>query len=69
MFLLVLVAYAILGIYEFVPLYKQKLWKDFFVNMGFGIISLCLGLLLSLDIVIPSPAYPIRDFIISIFGK
>lgn len=69
MFLLVLATYTFLGVYEFVPLYKQKLWKDFFVNMGIGIVSLCIALLLSFEIVVPSPTYPIRDFIRSIIGK
>lgn len=69
MFLLVLAAYALLGIYEFVPLYKQKLWKEFFINMVLGIISLSIGLLLSFGIPIPSPVYPLRRLLKSIFGK
>lgn len=69
MFVLVITMYVLLGIYEFVPLYKQKLWKEFFVNMGLGIISFCLFLLLSFDIKIPSPAYPIQNLVTYIIGK
>jgi len=69
MFALLLAAYALLGIYEFVPLYKQKQWKDFFVNMVLGILSLCIGLLLSLDVEITSPIHPIKNFVKSLYGK
>jgi hypothetical protein len=69
MFILVILAYALLAIYEFVPLYKQKLWRDFGVNAALGIFSLAVALLLSFDVKIPSPEQPIREFITSIFGK
>lgn len=69
MFIMVLVVYALLGIYEFVPLYKQKLWKDFFVNLGFAIISLTFVLLLSFDVPIPSPLCPVKNYLKFLFGK
>lgn len=69
MILLVVVGYAFLAVYEFLPLYKQKLWHDFWVNVVLGIFSCTIAVLLSLGITIPSPEKPIREFIISIFGK
>jgi uncharacterized membrane protein len=69
MFALVIIGYALLGIYEFVPLYKQKLWHDFWVNTVIGIFSFAIALLLSFDVRIPSPIKPITEIITSIFGK
>lgn len=69
MILLVLVVYAFFAIYEFIPLYKEKLWHDFWINAVLGIISFIIAILLSFEVKIPSPAYPIQDFITSIFGK
>lgn len=69
MFILVIIGYSLLAIYEFIPLYKQKLWRDFGVNTAIGIFSFTIALLLSLDVRIPSPAQPIAELIISIFGK
>jgi hypothetical protein len=69
MFILVIIAYALLALFEFIPLYKQKLWRDFWVNAALGLFSFAIALLLSFDVKIPSPAGPIREFITSIFGK
>lgn len=69
MFMLVMIGYAILVIYEFIPLYKQKLWHDFWVNAILGIFSFTIAILLSFDVKIPSPEQPIRELITSIFGK
>jgi hypothetical protein len=69
MLIIALLSYTALAIYEFIPLYKQKLWHDFWINIGLGIISLTIAILLCLDVKIPSPAQPIRGLITSIFGK
>jgi hypothetical protein len=69
MFLLVIAAYTLLVIYEFIPLYKQRLWRDFSANAVLGILSFTTAMLLSFKVKIPSPAVPIQDFITSIFGK
>lgn len=69
MYILVFLVYSLLIIYDFIPLYKQRLWHDFWVNTFLGIISFSIALLLSLNIKIPSPEAPIREFITSIFGK
>lgn len=69
MSVLLVLGYVIIVIVDFVPLYKQKIWKDFFVNTCFGIIAFTAMLLLCFGIKIPSPEAPIRNFITSIFGK
>lgn len=66
---IVLAGYALLALYEFIPLYRQKLWQDFWVNAAIGGLSLVTALLLCFKVGIPSPAVPIRTFITAIFGK
>jgi hypothetical protein len=61
--------YSFLAIYEFRPLYKQKLWHEFWVNGVLWFFSLTIALLLCFNVEIPSPEKPIREFITSIFGK
>lgn len=69
MLVLVILVYCILTIYEFVPLYKQKLWRDFWTNAVLGISSFIIAILLCMNVKIPSPEKPIREFICFIFGK
>lgn len=69
MLVLAIIGYAFLAIYEYVPLYKQKLWPDFWVNSVLGIFSFTIAILLCLDVKFPSPEKPIRDLITLIFGK
>ena len=69
MIVLAIIGYTFLVIYEFIPLYKQKLWHDFWVNVVLGIFSFTIAILLCLDVEIPSPEKPIRELIVSIFGK
>lgn len=69
MLVLVLVIYALLAVYEYIPLYKQKLWRDFWTNTVLGFFSFVIAVLLSLGIKIPSPETPIRYAITLIFGK
>ncbi len=69
MLVLVILVYCFLAIYEFVPLYKQKLWRDFWTNASLGVTSFIIAILLCMNVEIPSPETPIRELIISIFGK
>ena len=69
MFVLPIIGYTFWVIYEFIPLYKQKIWNDFWINAVLGISSFTIAILLCLDVEIPSPERPIRELIISIFGK
>jgi uncharacterized membrane protein len=69
MIALVHIGYGLLAVYEYIPLLKQKIWKDFKVNLVLGIISLVTAVLLCFGVKIPSPEAPIREVITSIFGK
>jgi hypothetical protein len=69
MIVLVIIGYSFLAIYEYRPLYKQKLWYDFWTNVVLGVFSFAIAILLSLDVEIPSPLEPIRELIISIIGE
>lgn len=69
MCVMVIIIYAFLAIYEFIPLYKEKKWGDFIVNAVLWTLSMVIVLLLCFDVEIPSPQEPIRKFIESIFGK
>jgi hypothetical protein len=69
MFVLAIIGYTILIIYEFIPLYKQKLSRDFWADTVIGILSFTIAILLCMDVRIPSPEKPIREFIFMIYGK
>ncbi len=69
MIILAIIGYTLLVIYEFIPLYKQKLWQDLWVDAVLGISSFTIAILLCLNVEIPSPEKPIRELITSIFGK
>lgn len=69
MLILIIIIYTAMAFYEFIPLYKEKQWRDFRVNAVLFSISFIVIVLLDFKVYIPSPARPIQDFIISIFGK
>ncbi|WP_425802869.1 hypothetical protein ACHOLT_16630 [Desulfitobacterium sp. Sab5] len=69
MLILVVLGYAFLVILEFIPLFKQKIWRDFWANTLIGVFSFAIALLLALNVRIPSPSKPIAGLITSIFGK
>ncbi|MCX8131314.1 MAG: hypothetical protein N3I35_14620 [Clostridia bacterium] len=69
MIILIFIGYALLAVYEFVPLYKQKKWVDFWVNAALYVFSFTIAALLSLNIPVPSPAVPISRAVTSLFGK
>lgn len=69
MILLVILGYSVLVIFDFVPLYKEEKWIDFWVNAVLCSISFALAAMLSLGIDIPSPETPIRQIITALFGK
>lgn len=66
---LAILGYCVLAVYDLRPLYKQKLWRDFWVSAVLGALSFTIAVLLCLNVKIPSPAQPIREFITSLFGK
>lgn len=69
MLVLVIIIYAILALYEFLPLYKEKEVKELAVNGVLFIFSFAIATLIFLGVSIPSPADPIKEVITSIFGK
>ncbi len=69
MIVFVIIGYVFLVIFTFIPLYKKKLWADFWVNIILGALSVTMAVLISLNVNIPSPAKPIEHFISSILGK
>lgn len=69
MIILAVLVYLGLIIYDLLPLYKQKAWHDFWTYSVLGIISFTIAVLLCLEVKIPSPEKPIREFITFIFGK
>lgn len=68
MFILVIIIYIVLLTLELIPLYKNKIWKDFYLNLSLGFFSFIIALLISLHVNIPSPAKAIEKVILSLFG-
>ncbi|NLM13010.1 hypothetical protein [Defluviitalea saccharophila] len=69
MFILVIITYIPLLILELMTLYKKKYWQDFWVNLFLGSVSFIIALLISLHVKVPSPAEPIKNIILSMFGE
>ena len=69
MCILVIIAYSLLIFFEVKPLYKKKLWHDFWVYILLFIFSFTIAILLCFEVKIPSPSKPIQEFITAIFGK
>lgn len=69
MIIYIIIGYAFLVIFTFIPLYKKKLWSDFWVNTILGVLSLIMAVLISFNVNIPSPAKPLEHFITLILGK
>lgn len=69
MVILVVLVFALIIYWDLVPLYRAKLWRDFGVNMALTLLTFAMAVLISFDVAIPSPAYPIKILIISILGK
>jgi 4-hydroxybenzoate polyprenyltransferase len=69
MVIIVIASYMVLAIFEFVPLYKEKQFPDLWVNGALFFLSFVVGILLCIGVDIPSPSTPIREVVISIFGK
>lgn len=69
MLIIVLAAYTLIGVYDLLPLYKDNIHKDFWVEVVLTAISLIASVLIVLGIYIPSPEKPIREVITFILGK
>ena len=69
MIIFVIIGYTFLVIFNVIPLYKKKLWPDFWVNSILAALSLTIAVLISFNVKIPSPAGPIQHMITSMLGK
>jgi len=69
MIILVIVFYGILIIYEFVPLFREKKWKDFIINAILSFFSLTVAILLCLDVKMPSTQPLIQKLVSSLFER
>lgn len=69
MLVLIIIVYAMLALYEFVPLYKEREVNTLVINGVLFLISFITAVLICLGVSIPSPADPIKKVITSIFGK
>jgi hypothetical protein len=69
MIILVILVYGFLAYIQLVPLYKNKQWRDFWVNSFISALSFLIAASLSFSIKVPSPAEPIKNFITAFFGK
>lgn len=69
MFLLVIIFYIIIMLFESVPLLKEKNNGKTIFYFSMVIFSMIISILLSLGVQLPSPSNGIKDIVISIFGK
>lgn len=69
MVVLVLVLYMPLLVFDLLPLYKQKLWREFTAAACLSGISLLTAVLLALGVKLPSPALPIQQLVYAVTGR
>lgn len=69
MIVLVILAYGFIIYFDLIPLYRKKYRRDFWVNTALTLFTFGIAVLISLDVNIPSPVYPIKSLISSIIGK
>ena len=69
MFLLVIISYIIVMFFESIPLLKEKKSGKIILYFSLIIFSMIISILLSLGVQLPSPSTPIKNIIVSIFGK
>ncbi|WP_298839246.1 hypothetical protein [Clostridium sp.] len=69
MFLLIIILYIIVVLFESDALFKEKNKGKIIFYFSLITFSMTISILLSLGVQIPSPSNPIKNLIISIFGK
>ncbi|MDP4087208.1 MAG: hypothetical protein Q8934_21840 [Bacillota bacterium] len=69
MIVLIIIGYSLLALFELIPFYHQKHWREFWVNAGFGFCSFTIAVLLSFDVNIPSPSEPIKNMVMFVIRK
>lgn len=63
MFFIPFLVYALLAVYEFVPLYKEKLWSDLILNAVLWVLSFTIAILLSFNVRLTGPQDFIKEII------
>jgi len=63
MFFIPFLVYALLAVYEFVPLYKEKLWSDLILNAVLWVLSFTIAILLSFNVSLTGPQDFIKEII------
>lgn len=66
---IIIAFYVFVFLFDFLPLYHEKQRREIAVYSVLGLMSFAVAVLLSFGVRIPSPEAPIRQFIMSIFGK
>lgn len=69
MFVLVILAYLVIGLIEIIPLIKKGQMKELTLYSVLFLSAFVLSLLLSLGVDIPSPAVPIEKLVNAIIKK
>lgn len=69
MIFLTVIGYGLLLVYESIPLYKQKQWRDLWINSFLAFCSFTCAVLLTFGIKIPSPSEPIKQVVLLLFRK
>lgn len=53
---------------DLVPIYRKKQWKVFWIYTIIMFLDFILIVLTALEIPLPSPSFPVKKIILSIFG-
>jgi hypothetical protein len=69
MFIIVILLYVIIITFETISLYEEKNKGKIFLYLSLSIFSMIISVLLTLGVQLPSPSNPIKNIVISIFGK
>ena len=68
MIVIYLALYLSVFIFDILPLVKAKRKKTLFVYLPVFLLTLTVNILYALGMKIPSPAEPVRDAVVRIFG-
>jgi hypothetical protein len=63
MFILVVLIYMLIGIFEIVPMFKSGQRRELMLYIPLLLVAFTLSILLSIGVKIPSPAKPIETLV------
>lgn len=66
--IMVALACVVFIIADLIPIYKKKLWKQFWTFSVMMALVFLLAALITFDVKVPSPAIPIKNAVMTIFG-